>query len=165
MRSGFLNKVLILLFSLTALMSLAKNSIVRADDIFLREYWMSISGNSVSDLTSVSNYPYNPSGSEYLASLETPTNFANDYGTRVRGYIQPPYDGNYTFWIASDNQSRLLLSTSLDPTYASLIASVPDWARPRDWDKYPSQKSGTVSLMNGRSNVLHRSAAQRRCWW
>ena len=47
-----MNKVLILWFSLTALMCLAKNSIVRADDIFLREYWMSISGNSVSDLTS-----------------------------------------------------------------------------------------------------------------
>ncbi len=33
MRSDFLNKVLILWFSLTALMCLAKNSIVRAEDI------------------------------------------------------------------------------------------------------------------------------------
>jgi len=33
MRSEFSNKVLILLFSLTALMYLAKNSIVRAEDI------------------------------------------------------------------------------------------------------------------------------------
>ncbi len=33
MRSEFSNKVLIFLFSLTALMCLAKNSIVRAEDI------------------------------------------------------------------------------------------------------------------------------------
>jgi hypothetical protein len=141
---------------------MANNSFVRAQDIFLREYWMNISGNSVSDLTSNSNYPYNPTGSEYLASFETPTNFANDYGTRVRGYIQPPYDGNYTFWIASDNQSRLLLSTSLDPNDASIIASVPDWTRPRVWDKFPSQKSGSVPLMAGQMyyiEALHKEGA------
>ncbi len=111
-----MNKVLILLFSLTALMCLAKNPIVRAEDIFLREYWINTSGNSVSDLTSNPNYPYNPSGREYLASFETPTNFANNYGTRVRGYIQPPYNGNYTFWIASDNQSQLWLSSDYNPS-------------------------------------------------
>ncbi|MHC4641161.1 MAG: hypothetical protein ACYS32_05905 [Planctomycetota bacterium] len=82
---------------------MTENSVVNAEDIFLREYWTNISGNSVYDLTSEPNYRYSPGRSEYLASFETPTNWAVDYGTRVRCYIQSPYNGNYTFWIASDN--------------------------------------------------------------
>jgi hypothetical protein len=57
---------------------LANNTSVSAQDIFLGEYWMSISGNSVSDLISNPDYPYNPSGSEYLVSFEMPTKFADE---------------------------------------------------------------------------------------
>ena len=157
-----MNKELIVYFSLTVMFCLAANTAVGAQDIFLCEYWMNISGNSVSDLTSDPDYPYNPSGSEYLAGFETPTNFANDYGTRVRGYIQPPYNGNYTFWIASDNQSQLWLSTSLDPADISLIASVPDWTRPREWNIDPSQKSQLIPLMASQMyyiEALHKEGA------
>ena len=126
-----MNKEL-MVFSLVLIVCLVNDANISAQDIFLREYWMDISGNSVSSLTSDSDYPYNPSGSNYLRSFEAPINWADNYGTRIRGYIQPPFDGNYTFWIASDNQSQLWLSTSLEPADVTLIASVPDWTRPRD---------------------------------
>ena len=73
------------------------------------------SGNPVSDLTSDINYPNNPNGRALITSLEAPTDWANNYGTRIRGYLYPPADGNYTFWIASDDYSQLWLGTDDDP--------------------------------------------------
>ena len=157
-----MNKKLIVFFFITLVGCLVNNTTVRAQNIFLREYWMNISGNSVFDLISDPNYPYRPDGSDYLRSFETPTNWADDYGTRVRGYIQPPFNGDYTFWIASDNQSQLWLSTSLDPADISLIATVPDWTRPREWSKYPSQMSPSVPLLAGQRyyiEALHKEGA------
>ena len=55
----------IVIFFLTVTFCLTENVPVSAEDIFLREYWMNISGNSVSDLTSDPNYPDNPIGSDY----------------------------------------------------------------------------------------------------
>lgn len=152
----------IVIFFLTVTFCLTENAVVGAEDIFLREYWMNISGNSVSNLTSNPNYPDNPIGSDYLRSFETPTNWADDYGTRVRAYIQPPFNGNYTFWISSDNQSQLWLSTSLDPADISLIASVPDWTRPREWNIDPSQKSQPIPLVVSQMyyiEALHKEGA------
>lgn len=152
----------IVIFFLTVTFCLSENAAVGAEDIFLREYWMDISGNSVTDLTSDLNYPYSPDGSDCLRSLETPTNWADDYGTRVRGYIQPPFNGSYTFWIASDNQSQLWLSTSLNPADISLIASVPDWTRPREWNIYPLQKSQPIPLLASQMyyiEALHKEGA------
>src|SRR6516164_6516166 len=69
----------------------------------LREYWLNIQGALVSDLTSNTNYPDNPSGSNYLATFEAPINWADIYGTRIRGYITPAISGAYIFWISSDD--------------------------------------------------------------
>lgn len=157
-----MKKESIVFFFLIFIVSSVNDTAVNAQDIFLREYWMNISGNSVTDLTSDPNYPYSPDGSAYLRSFETPINWADDYGTRVRGYIQPPSNGDYIFWIASDNQSQLWLSTSLDPADISLIASVPDWTRPREWNKYSSQLSPAIPLVAGQKyyiEALHKEGA------
>jgi hypothetical protein len=117
----------------------------------LREWWMGISGPLVENLTSDVNYPDHPSGRGLIASLEGPTDWGDNYGTRIRGYLYPVVDGNYTFWIASDATSELWLSTSEDPCGASLIAYVPDYqiTLPRQWDKFPEQQSSPISLVGG----------------
>jgi hypothetical protein len=56
--------------------------------------------------------------SDCLSIFTTPTNCADDYGTRARGYIKPPYGGNYTSWIARDNRNQLWLSSDYDPAKA-----------------------------------------------
>jgi len=125
----------------------------------LRQWWTDISGSEVSDLTSNPNYPDNPSGSERITSLEGPINSADDYGTRIRGYLHPPKNGNYTFWIASDDNSELWLSTDGNPANISMIAEVPGYTGSREWDKYPEQKSSSVSLSAGQKyyiEVLHK---------
>jgi hypothetical protein len=66
-----------------------------------------------------------PSGRELITTLEGPTNWADNYGTRIRGYLWPISNGDYTFWIASDADSQLWLATDDNPANASLIAQVP----------------------------------------
>ena len=112
-----------------------------------REYWTGISGSAVSDLTQSANYPSYPSGRQTLTSFVGPTNWADTYGTRIQGLLYPPTNGTYTFWIASDDNSELWLSTNASPANARLIASVPVWTGPQEWTKYASQQSSPVTLV------------------
>lgn len=115
----------------------------------LLEAFHDISGTSISDLTASAGYPDSPDEVAYLDSFEAPTDAADNYGLRARGYLNVPATGDYTFWIASDDNGELWLSSDSDAANASLIASVPGWTGSRQWDKYPSQQSLTVSLSAG----------------
>ncbi len=116
----------------------------------LWEYWLDIgTGNAVADLTSSANYPHNPSGSEIRSSFEAPTNWAGAYGGRMRGYITPTVTGNYWFWIASDDNGELWLSTDSNPNNKTRIANVPGWTSSREWTKFAQQKSALIPLVAG----------------
>ena len=87
----------------------------------IREVWTGISG------TSVANIPVGtaPNITDTPPSFEAPTNWADNYGTRMRGYITAPATGNYTFWIASDDNGELWLSVNDNPANKVRIAWVP----------------------------------------
>ncbi|MHC5091717.1 MAG: lamin tail domain-containing protein [Planctomycetota bacterium] len=125
----------------------------------LREYWTGISGTSVSNLTSNSNFPNVPTGSDLLTTFEAPIDWADDYGTRIRGYLHPPTTKNYTFWVSGDDETQLWLSTDANPSNATQIAYVPDWTSSREWDKHGSQQSDLITLAAGQQyyiEVLHK---------
>jgi xyloglucan-specific exo-beta-1,4-glucanase len=127
----------------------------------LRQYWTGISGTTINNLTSNANYPNNPTGSGQLTSLEAPTNWADNYGTRIRGYIHPTANGSYTFWIAGDDNTELYLSTGDNPANASRIAYVNGWTNSREWNKYSTQQSTTINLVAEQKyyiEVLHKEA-------
>ena len=65
-------------------------------------------------------------------SFEAPTNIDDNYGTRMRALVVPPLTGSYTFWIASDDNSTLFLSTDSTPANKRLVASVPGWTNSRN---------------------------------
>ncbi|MBN1674572.1 MAG: DUF2341 domain-containing protein [Kiritimatiellae bacterium] len=79
-----------------------------------REWWSSISGSSVADLTGHPDFPDNWSGYANLTAFDAPTEFDDSYGSRIRGWIHPPRNGAYTFWVSSDDNSELWLSTDED---------------------------------------------------
>lgn len=120
----------------------------------LREYWLDIGGNSISNLINHPDYPDNPSGSDYLSKFMTPTDWADSYGTRVSGYLTAPITGNYVFWISSDDNGQLWLSKDDNPANSNLIASVPGWTSPQEWNKYSSQKSNSIFLIGGESYYI-----------
>src|SRR5207248_997544 len=99
-----------------------------------RDFWTNIAG------TNVAGVPVNitPTSTSQLSIFEGPSNVADNYGSRIRGYICPPSTGNYTFWIASDDNSELWLSSNEQPANKVRIAYVPGWTASRQWTKYPS---------------------------
>ena len=126
----------------------------------LRERWDDIFGKHVSDLTSDPNYPDNPNVQDYLTTFEIPSDVADIYGTRIRGYVHAPVTGEYRFWLASDNDGELWLSVDDDPNNATLIASVSEWSMPHGWDDNPSQESPAVTLQAGERyyiEALHKA--------
>jgi hypothetical protein len=133
---------------------LAELAFIEPSGAIFRQYWTGISGTAVSDLTANANYPNNPSGSDQLATLEAPTDWADNYGTRVRGYITAPNTGSFVFWIASDDSSELWLSTNNAPANISRIAYVSGWTSSREWNKYGSQKSAPISLIAGQKYYI-----------
>jgi hypothetical protein len=117
--------------------------------IFL-EHWKQIGSNDISKLTSNPNYPDNPSQTSILTEFETPSKDYGNYGQRVSGYLRVAESAEYTFWIASDDNSELRLASNSNPDASNLIASVTGWTRRHQWDKFTSQKSQSFYLVAGR---------------
>jgi hypothetical protein len=112
----------------------------------LREYWTGIGGTGVADLTQQPAFPGSPSGTSWEAAFEAPTDWADNYGTRLRAYLTAPADGAYTFWISGDDNCELWLSTDEWPAHKVRIAWVPGWTSSREWTKYPEQQSAPIVL-------------------
>jgi hypothetical protein len=93
-----------------------------------------------------------------LATLgvETPT-WANgdNYGGRFDGWLLPPVDGKYTFYISTDDSSELWLSTDDKAANVKLIASVTGYSNQRQWDKFASQKSAEITLEAGKAYFFY----------
>ena len=125
------------------------------------QYWDNISGTSVTDLTSNSNYPNSPSGTFLISKAEAPTNFLDNYGARMSGYIVPRTTGTYYFWIASDDNSQLWISTDQTPANKVLRASITGSTNPQEWNKagQTNQKSVAITLTAGQKyyiEILHK---------
>jgi hypothetical protein len=120
-----------------------------------QEIWQNITG------TSLSSVPFNtpPTNYERYAYFETQQYWGNNYGSRMRAYICVPLTGNYTFWISSDDNSQLWLSTDESPSNKKLIASVTGATPFRSYEKYASQKSVPIALVGGQKyyiEALHK---------
>ncbi len=127
--------------------------------IILREFWKGVPGNTVDDLRNNPRFREAPSGTSLQEALETPFDWADDYGTRMRGFVHAPAGGNYVFWIAGDDQCELWLSPDDNPARKALVARVSGWTPPRQWDAAPEQKSRPIRLEAGRKycvEVLHK---------
>ena len=102
-------------------------------------------------ITAYPDYPDKPTGYGICPTFEGPTNFGENYLTRMRGVLRPPTTGEYTFWIASDDSSELMLSSDANPVNARKIASVETgrWTDPRQWNRFPTQQSQDILLRGG----------------
>ncbi|MEJ8803804.1 PQQ-dependent sugar dehydrogenase [Pontibacter sp. H249] len=123
-----------------------------------REVWTNLGGYGVGSIPTSSA----PSSTGELPLFEAPTNAGDNYGQRVRGYVTAPETGQYTLWIAADNNAELYLSTSESPAAKARLAFVNGWTAPREWGKYPEQQSVRVSLQAGQRyyiEALHKEEA------
>ncbi len=122
-----------------------------------REVWTGVTGTSVAAIPLSTT----PNLIDTLTSFEAPLDAADNYGTRVRGYLVAPASGAYVFWISGDDNCQLWLST--DSTVANKgttpIATVNSWTSSREWTREANQKSVPISLVAGQRyyiEALHK---------
>jgi ELWxxDGT repeat protein len=117
----------------------------------LQEIWTNVSGTDVRTF----DFTTTPTGgTRSFTSFETTQYYANNYASRMRSVLCVPQSGTYTFWISSDDQSELYLSTSPYEADMRLIAWVYGYTPFRKYDKYPSQKSAQIYLQAGRKYYI-----------
>lgn len=97
-------------------------------------------GVTVADLTGNPKFPDNPDLVDYPPYFEWPVadppdlftpplaDVYNNYGTQIIGYFYPPANGDYVFYLASDDGGALYLSTDDDPANKKLIAQETGWS-------------------------------------
>ncbi|MBN2139360.1 MAG: hypothetical protein JW720_16270, partial [Sedimentisphaerales bacterium] len=95
--------------------------------------WNNFTGATIDDLRALATFPDNPDQQQVLLTWDYQPG-ADNYGTRVFGYVIPTVSDNYTFHLVSDDDSELWVSTDDDPANASVVASITGWTGPEDWD-------------------------------
>ena len=128
-----------------------------------RQRWSNLDsslGNTLMELTNTTynpNWPNNPDPTYtgIFPGFETELNSGvNYYGQRLRAFVVPPTNGTYTFWIASDDTSLLLLSTNENPANEIPIASVTAWTAWRVFNDESTQQSSPIYLQGGQRYYL-----------
>ncbi|MGB1252385.1 MAG: PKD domain-containing protein [Candidatus Promineifilaceae bacterium] len=117
------------------------------------ELWAKIWSDKVSALLNDPRYPDSPDSSSTLNTLVVPSNVGNAYGARMRAYLIAPESGQYTFWVASDNEGQLWLSSNINPSNATMISQV-DWSPEQDWEHKVSQQSAEITLIAGEAYYI-----------
>lgn len=107
-------------------------------------------GTAISDLTSNAKFPGSPDVVNYYPYFEWDATgdivtaasnaYGDGYGTQMLGYFYPPSTGDYVFFICSDDNGNLYLSTDDTPANKKLIAQETGWSNPRS---YTTAGSGT----------------------
>lgn len=118
--------------------------------VIQREFWLDLPAEGISALTKHAHFPDKPTGTGLLTRFESPVNWNERFGARIRGYLHPPQTGDYVFWMAADDYAELWLSTSEDPAKKTRIVSMNRWTPSRVWEKYPEQTSKPIRLEAGR---------------
>jgi regulation of enolase protein 1 (concanavalin A-like superfamily) len=123
-----------------------------------RELW----DNICCGLESLTNTDWNPNWPDFpnaaftkvFNAFEAESNLMDYYGQRMRAFVIPPTNGNYRFWISSDDNSELFVSTSESPANKAYAAAVNTWTNPREWTREPNQQSAPIFLEGGRRYYL-----------
>lgn len=126
-----------------------------------REVWNNIPGSQLSAFTGGVRYWQTADAVTTFAGATAPSNAGDGFAARIRAHVTAPGTGNYTFWIASDDDSELYLSPDDSKFDRTKIASLSGWVNPGEWDVKASQKSAPIPLMAGQRyfvESLHKDA-------
>ena len=111
------------------------------------ERWENITGTDLDTLKSNIKYPNNPDVTEVLTEFSTSPGLDN-YGGRIYGWLYVPATGDYTFWLTTDDQGELWLSTNDDASNVQLIAHESNYRDLNSWGT-GEERSDTIPLVGG----------------
>jgi len=127
-------------------------------------FYVPLPGATVADLTLAPEFPEHPFTvtpvNWFHPGLEGITNASTAYGSWLRGYLEAPVSGDYTFYLSADDSAELYLSTDHQAANKELIARVESQVPYGVYDQHRFQRSVAVPLERGRQyyfKVLHKS--------
>ncbi len=131
----------------------------------VQEIWEGIPGDQVSNLRSAPAFSRPPTRARNLTRLSIGSQVADNYGSRIRGYIKPivispATSQSYNFYIASTGGSELWLSTNESPAAAAVIAQLSTPVEIGDFTAGASQKSAVRTLVAGQRyyfEIIHKA--------
>lgn len=92
-----------------------------------------------------------PNFAGHLNTSTTAQNVGDNYSRRITGWVVAPQSGLYTIWVASDDDSRLLLGTDASEFSKIQRASVGNWTNFQAFDAQSSQRSAGIFLEAGKA--------------
>src|SRR5206468_6353484 len=75
-----------------------------------------------------------PTSTAALVAFETPINQSDNYAERVTALFMPAVTGDYVFFLASDDDTDLFLSTDAKAANKQSIAMEAGWSNSRNWN-------------------------------
>jgi len=101
-----------------------------------------------------------PSYQTLRTSMSNPTTSPDigNFADRTYGYFIPATEGDYTFYIASDDGGDLFLSTDEDPAKKTLIATQARWSNSNEWTVLDG--NDPTNIANKRSDLYLQGAQQ-----
>ena len=115
------------------------------------ERWDNVTGATLEEFTKSDAYRKQPPTQTIaLDRLELPRTGDKDYGVRIRGYLLPPVDGDYRFWIAADDRAAFYLSSDDSPDNKIVVAYTPQSTAAGEYEKNPEQITGPITLEAGK---------------
>ncbi|MGD8501284.1 MAG: PA14 domain-containing protein, partial [Phycisphaerales bacterium] len=111
------------------------------------ERWENFTG-TLPELKSDPRFPSDPDVTEAVTQFEWNGPDVENYGARIYGWVYAPATGDYTFWLCTDDNGELWLSSDDDSSNAELIAVESSW---RDYNSWGSieERSDPIPLVAG----------------
>ena len=153
---GYVNNSLVPIWSNSAPATLTvTGNAVYESGFILHEYWGNNPGRSAVE----NNAAGNPSW--YMASpafeVDTPsTELADNFTDELVGFFIPPVTTNYVFFMNSDDDADLFVSTNSSSAFRQLVAQETGWAGALNW----GTSGGTVSQVRSDTFVTGNPATK-----
>jgi hypothetical protein len=113
--------------------------------VVLHQFWQGV--GSIAALTNDSRFPDAPTFATLEPLFEYPPNGANEggasYGNRLSCWFSPAATDQFIFYICSDDQSNLYISTDNNPANKKLVAQEVGYSSPRTWTGTSSGDAAT----------------------
>lgn len=134
------------------------------DGQFTFEMYLGINNGDVASLTGAAKFTAGTPDVRYFTNqMINPGTSPNvdNFGYRYFGFLIPPVTGNYLFFISSDDNSRLNLSTDDNPANKRQIAIEPTWSNVGFWNAPGAAGNRNAANPENRSAPIALVAGQR----
>jgi hypothetical protein len=93
---------------------------------------------------------------DYTGAEAVPNDNINNYARRMSGWFLPPASGNYVFFLSSDDDADLFLSTDATSANKQMIAQESNWSASREWTDSP-----TTNLTSAGGSLLSQKRSDQ----